>query len=83
MLVDFNDFDLDFIADLEDFFDVFDVLVVKLGNMDEPFLARQDFAEGAEVGDPFDLPCVESADFDIFGQPSDNLDRPLRGRGIR
>lgn len=68
LAVDFDAFDHDSIADVDDVFDFFNPFFSQLGNMDQAFFARQDFDESAEVHDARDFADVGLADFDVFGQ---------------
>ena len=68
LAVDFDAFDHDFIADVDDVFDFFDPFFSQLGNVDQAFFARQDFDKGAEVHDARDFADVGLADFNVFRQ---------------
>ena len=53
---------------MDDIFDFFDAFLGQLGNVDQPFFARQDFDEGAEVHDARDFADIGLADFNVFRQ---------------
>ena len=65
LIVDFDNFDLELVANLDHVFDFLDAAARKLGDVTEAFLARQDFDEGTEFHQSGYLARVDFADFDF------------------
>ena len=80
--VDLGHQDGDLVADVHHILDARDTVVRQLGDVDEPFLARQDLDEGAERHQPRDLAGVDGARLDILGEPLDQRFASA-GYGIR
>ena len=79
LAVDFDDHDLDLVADADLVLDAGDAVIGEFGDVDEAVLAGQDLDERAEVHDAGDAAGVDLADFDVLGHALDDRDGALRG----
>src|SRR5713101_5411376 len=76
-LVDLEDLHLDVIALLDDILGALGAAVCQLGDVQQPFHARQDLDEGAEGGRALHEPLVHLADFGRLDHAGDAVARPL------